>query len=62
MSMYAKELAPLLPKTAEEGWQREAGKAAQAALEAEWKVMVADHEKNVAEWRVQCKRLRAENM
>jgi hypothetical protein len=41
---------------------REAGKAARAALEAEWKVMVANHEKDVAEWKVQCERLRAENM
>jgi hypothetical protein len=41
---------------------REAGKAARAALEAGWKAMVANHEKAVEEWKVQCEKLRAENV
>ena len=38
---------------------READAAARAAVEAEWKVMVAEHAKAVVDWQKECEVLKA---
>lgn len=40
----------------------EANRAARAAVEAEWKVITAEHKKAVEAWEVECARLKAEGV